>query len=253
MTEHTEQPDSQSHARQPGRSRLVGWCSRLAWACCVAVPSSVLLIRLGVDFRYGLPLFALGCLLSLLVCLALGMACVLPRYARQRGTILRGILPAAPWALLLVMLSIAARPYPPIHDISTNTSDPPLFDAALHQRKAGTNPVDINPAALAIQEQHYPDIQTISSPLDPAAAFDQAVNTAETLGWVIYNAEPAKGIVEASHRSFWFGFIDDIVIRIRPAGQNSRIDLRSVSRVGQGDLGANAQRIRAFAEAYREQ
>ena len=81
-------------------------------------------------------------------------------------------------------------------------------------------------------------------------AFERATGIAKSLDWEIYNSDPATGIIEASYSSFWFGFVDDIVIRIRPAGSGSEIDLRSVSRVGQGDLGANASRIRAFADSF---
>ena len=86
------------------------------------------------------------------------------------------------------------------------------------------------------------------------AAFETASTLAESLGWEIYNSEPNLGVVEAAYTSFWFGFVDDIIIRVRPLDGDTRaeVDLRSVSRVGISDLGANARRIRAFSQRLQE-
>ncbi|HQX74726.1 MAG TPA: DUF1499 domain-containing protein, partial [Thermoflexales bacterium] len=73
---------------------------------------------------------------------------------------------------------------------------------------------------------------------------------ARSLGWQIHHTDAARGMLEASETTFWFGFTDDIVIRVRPHHEGSRIDLRSVSRVGRGDLGANARRILRFSTVF---
>jgi uncharacterized protein (DUF1499 family) len=82
----------------------------------------------------------------------------------------------------------------------------------------------------------------------PARAFDRALDAARGLGWEIVGVEPAEGRIEATDTTFWFGFKDDVVVRIRPEGSRSRIDVRSLSRVGRSDVGANARRIRRFVE-----
>ena len=71
---------------------------------------------------------------------------------------------------------------------------------------------------------------------------------ARDLGWEIVEASPSEGRIEATARTFWFGFKDDVVVRVTPSGDGSRIDVRSVSRVGKSDVGANAKRIRTYLE-----
>jgi uncharacterized protein (DUF1499 family) len=81
--------------------------------------------------------------------------------------------------------------------------------------------------------------------------FARAVDVARGLGWEIVAAVPAEGRLEATDRTRWFGFRDDVVVRVRPEGAGSRVDVRSVSRVGRSDLGTNARRIRGFLESLR--
>ncbi|MGH8720432.1 MAG: DUF1499 domain-containing protein, partial [Burkholderiales bacterium] len=83
----------------------------------------------------------------------------------------------------------------------------------------------------------------------PAEAFKRALQAARDLGWEIVAAEGVAGRIEATDSTFWFGFKDDVVIRVEADGAGSRIDVRSVSRVGVGDVGANAKRIRAYLRA----
>jgi len=83
-------------------------------------------------------------------------------------------------------------------------------------------------------------------PMPAAQAFTAAVQTAEALGWEVVAADPVAGRLEATDTTFWFGFKDDIVVRIRSQPDGSRVDVRSVSRVGRSDVGTNARRIREF-------
>lgn len=235
-----------------GTSRLIKWCTRVAILCLVLVPLSVLAVRLGLHFSIGLPVFALSCLLSLVMIIVLVIASLLPRYRHHRKLALVGMLPALPpVALILVVLS-SAGDYPAIHDITTDTDDPPIFDAAPMVRDDDNNPLDIKPDVIVIQLKHYPDLGTIVTDMTAAQAFERASEVAESLDWEIYNSDPTNGIIEATYTSFWFGFVDDIVIRVSELRDGSEIDLRSVSRVGRGDLGANAARIRAFTERFVE-
>ena len=84
-------------------------------------------------------------------------------------------------------------------------------------------------------------------PVAPAEAFKRADRAAMTMGWDVVARAPAEGRLEAVDTSAWFGFRDDIVVRIRAAGTGSRIDVRSKSRAGESDLGVNARRIRDFS------
>jgi len=92
----------------------------------------------------------------------------------------------------------------------------------------------------------YPDLKPIVISEPPQAAFTRAVQVAQDMGWKIVNANPQSLRIEATDTTFWFGFHDDVVIRITPAPTGSRIDVRSVSRVGKSDLGTNARRIEAY-------
>jgi uncharacterized protein (DUF1499 family) len=143
-----------------------------------------------------------------------------------------------------------ARSVPPIHDISTDMQRPPEFVAVLPLRADAPNPVGYGGEEIAQQQRAaYPDLQPRHLDAAPAAAFDRALQAARAMGWEIVAAEPAAGRIEATDTTFWFGFKDDVVIRIEPDGAGSRLDVRSKSRVGGSDVGANAARIRAFLAA----
>ena len=105
---------------------------------------------------------------------------------------------------------------------------------------------------LRQQRAAYPDLQPLTLAERPDAAFQRALNAARELGWEIVAAVPNEGRIEATDTTMWFGFKDDIVVRITPINGSSRIDVRSVSRLGQGDLGKNAGRIRAYLRRLQQ-
>ena len=229
---------------------LIKGGGKLALLCLVLAPLAVLAVRLGLDFRIGLLAFAASCVLALVVIIVLVIISLLPRYQQHRRVAIMNLLPAVPPALLILVVLISSGEYPAIHDITTNTDDPPVFNVAVERRGPEANSIDIKPESIAIQLKYYPGITTIESSLSPSDTFSRAAEVAIELKWQIYNSDPREGLLEASYTSFWFGFTDDVVIRIRPTEKGTAIDLRSVSRVGRGDLGANAKRIRAFAELF---
>jgi uncharacterized protein (DUF1499 family) len=140
-----------------------------------------------------------------------------------------------------------ARSVPRIHDISTDTENPPPFVAVLPLRKDAENTAVYGGKEIAEQQRKgYPDIQPLLLGVPPQVAFARALDTAESMGWTLVASNPAEGRIEATDRTMWYGFKDDIVIRVAPSGSGSRVDVRSVSRVGRSDIGINAQRIRQF-------
>jgi uncharacterized protein (DUF1499 family) len=145
-----------------------------------------------------------------------------------------------------------AKEVPMIHDITTDTEKPPKFVSVLALRKDASNSAFYGgPEIAAQQHAAYPDIRPLVSDLPPAQAFERARSVARQTGWKIVDENQAEGRIEATATTRWFGFKDDIVIRIAPsAGNGSRVDIRSVSRVGRSDLGTNARRIRAFLEKF---
>ena len=152
-------------------------------------------------------------------------------------------------ALLVALLFVSARPgvgLPPINDITTDLADPPAF--ASDPAGAGrdmTYPADFVPQVKAA----YPDLAPIRVSSDSMQTLTRAQETARSLGWEVVAVDQAAGTLIARETSKLFRFVDDVLVRVRPAdGGGAIVDVRSKSRVGRGDLGANAARIRRFAE-----
>jgi uncharacterized protein (DUF1499 family) len=166
---------------------------------------------------------------------------------------------AQPWVAVAALVIAAAAAAPPmfmvqkarslplIHDVSTDLADPPKFVSLVPARKASPNGVDHGGKKVAdLQAQGYPDIKPVVLPSSPAETLQRATEAARSLGWEIVATDAAAGRLEATATTAWWGFKDDVVVRIRPEGNGSRVDVRSASRVGLSDLGANAKRIREF-------
>jgi uncharacterized protein (DUF1499 family) len=231
-------------------SPWIRWPGYLAWVFLALLPIAVLTVR-GGSWQQGLLLYALACLLSVLLLGVLGVLAVLPRFSEHRRDILLRALPALPGALLLIT-ALQSGDVPPIHDISTDTEDPPRFEKIVALRGADSNPLDIDPQVIAQQEAAYPDLATLQSPRNYGDSFRLALETARALGWEVVNEDVNAGLIEAVDTTAIMGFKDDVVIRLRTGDSGVIVDLRSVSRVGVSDLGANAARIRAFLERFRE-
>lgn len=228
---------------------LVAWCGYLALALLVALPVSVLTVRSGA-WQPGLLLYALASLGSMALLILFIVLSLLPRFARWRAQIGGRALLTLPGALALLMLTLTGSDAPSIHDITTDTSDPPIFVTAAAKRGTGTNTLDIKPEVIAQQKTAYPDLGTTHTSLGTDAAFTRALRVARELGWEIYHEDRAAGVIEAVDTTPIMGFKDDVIIRVSNATDGAHVDLRSVSRIGQGDIGANAKRIRRFIDAF---
>jgi uncharacterized protein (DUF1499 family) len=145
-----------------------------------------------------------------------------------------------------------APPAPPIHDITTDTAEPPEYVAVLPLRAAAPNTTVYGGEKIAAQQRAgYPDLQPLILSVPPPQAFERALAAVGEMGWDLVAAEAAAGRIEATDTTFWYGFKDDVVIRVRPAEGGSRVDVRSLSRVGGGDAGTNAKRIRGYLDVLR--
>jgi len=199
------------------------------------------------DFRVGLLLFA-GAGLMGLIAAGVGTAVWL-RSRDQRGAALFAALGVALMAVLLWQF-LAARKAPPIHDVTTDLADPPRFSAVVAAR--GSDPGGIDPGTAVIHRKGYADLAPVVLPMTAEQAFARAVAAAEEMQWQIVSRRPEEGMLEATATTGWFGFQDDIAVRIRPLPENrAQVDVRSTSRVGKSDVGANAKRIRAFLARLR--
>ncbi len=235
----------------------------LAWSGLVlalACGAGELLAGLGYrwgwwQFRSGIQIMRWSATTDLAaVVLALVATLLVWKYGTRRAFV-------ASAAGLALSLAVAGPPLyywrtvdrvPRIHDISTDTDNPPRYVAVLPLRKGAENPADYSAEVAAQQKKGYPDIAPLTLDAPPAQAFARAERAARAMGWDIVAVVPGDLRIEATDTTLLFGFKDDIVIRIAAAGSGSRVDVRSLSRVGKSDFGVNAKRVRKFIERLSE-
>ncbi len=226
-------------------SRAATWAARIGGAALLALALGPLLIQVGaLSGLVGFRLFGVGLLLGLVALVVGGVGLWTTRAASGRGGRSQALAGAGMGVAALAVVLVSAGSglgVPPINDITTSPDDPPVFrDASLTY--GGED-------FARQQRAAYPDLEPIRLDAPPPRAFEEAARAAEGLGWEVVHRDAAGGVIEATETTRIFRFVDDVVIRIRPAGAGSVLDVRSKSREGRGDLGANAARIRAFRDA----
>lgn len=242
----------------------------------VAVVGALIAILSGTGYR--LEIWERGLAFTILrygagIAIAGGVLCliiIIASFVFYKG---EGLMKSALAVLGLIIGAVAfyvpysmqqtAASVPRIHDITTDLENPPAFEAALALREAtgATNPaeyvreVTVGQNTINVpeaQKEAYPDIQPEELwGLSFYEGFDLALIAAEDMGWTIIAADRERGRIEAWDKTTWYGFIDDIVVRVTPEGIGSIVDVRSVSRVGLSDVGKNAQRIRAYVKKLK--
>ena len=207
-------------------------------------------------FRKGLAVLRWSAYAEISMAILSLACCVMAAAGRARTAVPMSVIAlilALGAVILPVRMWMTFRSVPMIHDITTDMENPPRFDAVLKLRKDAQNPSEYGGEEIAAQQRKaYPDLGPLFLDIPPTAAFERCLGTVNKMGWQMVNADAAKGIIEATDTTFWFRFKDDIVVRVMPSGRGSRIDVRSVSRVGKSDIGTNARRIRAFLDALRK-
>ncbi len=149
---------------------------------------------------------------------------------------------------------LQAKRVPPIHDITTDPTHPAPFVAVVPLRKGAANPIEYGgPEVYAQQQKAYPDIQPLHLNVPRERAFQAVEQAARAMKWQIDADVPNEGRLEATATTFWFGFKDDVAVRVNPDGAGSRVDVRSVSRIGKSDVGTNAKRVRAFLAKVKQE
>jgi len=253
--------------------------ARFALVLSLLLPFWFMAAALGVKFDIWSWRLGLGVLIIqwgprlLIAALIVALAALVASLVRSPRTGWR----AALVALIIPVLGFGYLAYvraqsadiPPIHDVTTDIADPPTYSAALMAQRTQSEanpvaemsvPLTSLPAyqgprfeALAgkslgqVGQEAYPALKPLSTNASVAEAFAAAEAEAKAKGWTIVTADPADGRLEAVAETFWFGFKDDVVVRVRPGeGGGAVIDMRSTSRVGLSDLGANAARIEDF-------
>ena len=246
------------HAQPTGQAGRPIWSMVVGGGLVLALAAAVLVVGAGLGYRIGVlelgasfTMLRVGAYVGLaagVVSLAgAGVSVVRRRHARDLVAGVLGIAIGAVCYALPARQQAIAREVPPIHDITTDTDDPPAFVAVLPLRADAPNTADYDPQAAALQREAYPDLGPITLDAPPAEGFARALAAVRDMGWDLVDEDAAAGRIEATDTTFWYGFKDDVIVRVRPAGGGSRIDVRSVSRVGLSDVGANAKRIREYA------
>lgn len=258
----------------------------LALLLSLLLPVYFAAAALGVKFGLWHWRFGLGTLIvewgpRLLIAAAVlaGIALLAALFRPRRSGVLIALLALViPLAGLAYLHQLRARSadIPPIHDVATNVEDPPVYSERMMAERtaAGANPVHPLTARLASIEAYqsprfadqasrtvgelgreaYPQLQTLAVQADRASLFEALAEEARERGWQIHTSDPAAGRLEATAETFWFGFEDDVAVRVRaaPAAGTLLVDARSTSRVGLGDLGANAARLTDYLGAVED-
>jgi len=243
-------------------SRLAIWARRMAGFALAAAFLAVIIVQSGLlEIQPALATFG-GALVIAAIALILAIAAFVVIWLEGLGGM------GAALTAMLVSLALLAYPaylgmkayrLPWIYDVTTDPIDPPRYEALARVRPRDANPVAY--AGLYAAEQQrtaYPDIGPLSVTAAPQAAYDAALAIVNKRRWRVVDARAPQagrreGRIEAVARTPVMGFRDDIVVRVRPEGSDgSRIDVRSSSRYGQFDFGANASRIRSLLDDVEE-
>lgn len=244
--------DSNAYRRGGKWPKITAWLSVLlliiaAIAMALSGPAyKAEWISLGTSFtwlRQGAQL-ALGAgILGLITLVIAGI------FRRWRPAFVGAVVSVVVVAMIAMPMQMKqrAQSVPPIHDITTDMANPPAFKALATAREEAPNEVDYPGEQTARQQKAaYPQLKPITLDMPMASAMDAAQTLIQARGWKI--AATTDNTIEATATTRWFGFKDDVVIRMTEAGSNVKVDMRSASRIGKSDVGTNAERIQNFLE-----
>lgn len=243
-------------------ARSAVWSGRLALFAIALAGVAVGLSRFHfADPRAALTVFGAALTIAILAALLAATATVViwREGIRGAGQAAGGFVLSLALLAYPTYLAGVAFALPRIAQVSTDLESPPpfLLSSKARAARAGTEPPPLIADTRAAQRRAYPDLETIRVEMDPSGAYDLALDVAKELGWRVVDSEPpnlagdGSALIEATSRSLFFGFVSDIAIRVRPGATQTAIDVRSASRVGAHDFGANARRIRQFSEAAK--
>ncbi len=231
-----------------------------------AVIMIIILITGPFGYKFGLvPLLPslasllvamLGSAIVLLVALVFIFLAIKNGLGRNRNMLLLTVALSLVPIIIMAPQIVKGRSVPPIHDITTDTDNPPAFNAIVKLRVHAANDLEYGSEAIPADEMAelqaiaYPAVQPLHTPMEPLDAVTRAEEVLREQGLKIVTVDEEALMVEATATTYWFGFKDDLVVRVTPGSDGSIVDVRSVSRVGQSDLGANAARIEKFLTVF---
>jgi uncharacterized protein (DUF1499 family) len=235
------------------RSALATWAGRLGIFALVVAALSAVVVRTGLlEIGPALATFAAALACAALAVL-LALASSVPIWRQGKTGIGRAVLGLFLGAALLAYpayLGSRALKLPAINDITTNPADPPRFAVLARLRPRGSSDYP-GAASAALQREAYPAIEPLQVSATPQVAYEATLALVQKRKWRVVDAlapSPARrnGTIEAIAQTMLMGFRDDIAIRVSPSGGGAQIDMRSASRYGKHDFGANAARIVSF-------
>jgi uncharacterized protein (DUF1499 family) len=233
-------------------SRLAAWSSRLAWFALVVTVLSIIIVRSDfLDIVPALITFAAALMFAALAVLLafIAFAVIWHKGHTGLGRAVLGLLLGLALLAYPAYLGYRATKLPQINDITTDPGDPPRFGVLSRLRPRGSSEYP-GAKTAALQEQAYPDLEPLEYDAPAALAYRVSLDVVTKRHWHIVDAAPPvprrDGMIEAVARTLIMGFRDDVVVRVRAQGRGSRIDVRSASRYGKGDFGANAKRVAAL-------
>lgn len=254
----TDAQGNNSHRNGAGALSHFG---KLASAISILAVAAGLIILFGAKLGLWSPLVGFGLYRTYFNPIAfvaagfglLGLIIHLVRKER-RGILLSGIAALLGVALLAPLIWATLDPpvrAAPIHDITTDTQNPPEFLVLDETRPDASNSLEYAGQETAdIQRSAYPDIAPVMTGMSAEDAYARSLSIAQDMDWQIVAADPVGLRFEATARTPVFHFADDVVLVVTPLTDGSRVDIRSVSRVGRSDQGKNAARIRDFVAAF---
>lgn len=236
-------------------ARFGRWSIRLVGLSFIAAAIGLTLARFDLIPKLaGFGALVIGALIALIGLIA-GLAMLVG--ARRggvpgKGKVLLAVVCAAFYVGFIASRPLVAGSAPAIHDVTTDLANPPQFKV-LQLRPDNLVGVETEENWRRIHAAAYADLGPVTIAQPAAQVTARALQLAKDSGWEIAASDPALGHIEATSSVSFIRFHDDVVIRVTPSadGKSSRVDMRSVSRVGVGDLGVNAQRIKAFLAALR--
>lgn len=235
----------------------------ITWGTIISVLGALIVLLSGYGYQWGWWHFGLGFSMipwgtgGAVVGGILASVGLITQKERKQGQVMASsvsiILLVAALANLGYWYNEVQQGYPPIHDITTDMENPPEFVAIAPIRADAPNPVEYaGPETAAAQRDFYPDLESLTTGMNYDEAYDRALESVRDMPWTLVDESREEGRIEAYHKLAWFGFIDDVVIRVDTTETGSIIDIRSKSRIGRGDLGVNAKRIRAYFEEFED-
>ena len=248
-------------AEQP-TSRLAIWARRIALFSLAATLIAIIVVRSGALEIVPALSTLVGALVLAVVAILLAFGAAVVIWRDGIGGVARGRRPRLLIGVALIAypayLGVKAYRLPAIYDITTDPIDPPRFEAIARLRPRDANPVTY--AGLYAAEQQraaYSDIEPDRSPprrrRRPTTPCSRSSPNANGTSSMRGRRRPRRtstreGRIEAIARTPILGFRDDVVVRVRATQDGARIDVRSASRYGRHDLGANAARVRSLID-----